>query len=184
MHSATSSANAKRAKTKSHDFGQFDLFAIAAPQQIAVAVSALASLNVHSEGMVRAVTQPEPVRASVVALQPPATKQTVRSNGRERPTRIFIIEEGDLPKYSEAEKAIVDRTMEALPEAKAWFTYGDIKQAFSISRATVVRRVKSGVVPGIRFAGDRVLEDGNIRRFTREQIRYLLLAVRRSVSKA
>lgn len=128
--------------------------------------------------------QSDPVQSSIrtrnveLEAQNLSRKAEPRSS-RQKPIRIHIVTESDLPDYSDEEKAIVDRTLEALPQSKAWFTYVDIKQAFTISRATVVRRVKSGVVPGIRFGGDRVLEDGSIRRFTREQVRYLLLAIRR-----
>jgi hypothetical protein len=75
---------------------------------------------------------------------------------------------------------MVDESLKVLPAEKAWFTYADVRAAFTISRATVVRRLRTGLVPGVRFMGSRMLEDGAIRRLTREQVRYLLLAMRRS----
>lgn len=179
MQSAASSANAKRAKTKSRDLGQLDLFAVIAHSECADSETPRMPREERDSVAESKVAQPEPVQSSVVPLRQSVTAKPTHSKRRQKPIEIQIIEEDDLPEYSDAEKAIVDRSLEALPQTKAWFTYADIKQTFTISRATVVRRVKSGVVPGIRFAGDRVLEDGTIRRFTREQVRYLLLAIRR-----
>lgn len=184
MQSATASANVKRAKMKSRDIGQFDLFVSFQPISNATMEPAAIEV-VQSTEALPLVRQPDPVRASEVRSRkasPAASTSTVnKTSSARRSLRIFIVSEEDLPDYSDDERVIVDRTLEALPQTKAWFTYADIKETFTISRATVVRRVKSGVVPGIRFAGDRVLEDGSIRRFTREQVRYLLLAIRRSV---
>lgn len=42
------------------------------------------------------------------------------------------------------------------------------------------RKVKGGLVPGIAFVGERVVADGPVRRFTRDQIKFLLLAIRHS----
>jgi hypothetical protein len=47
-----------------------------------------------------------------------------------------------------------------------------------VSRATVARKVQQGLVPGIRFRGASVLPDGPVRRFDRNQLRWLLLALR------
>ena len=84
----------------------------------------------------------------------------------------------DMPVYSDFDKQAVERSLATLPPAKVWFTYAAVHESFGISRATVARRVKEGVVPGIRFRGDNVLEDGAVRRFDREQLLWLLLAVR------
>ncbi len=91
----------------------------------------------------------------------------------------------DMPAYDDADRALVESALAALPAGKGLFTYADVRDAFGISRATIVRKVRGGLVPGIRFVGSRVLEDGPVRRFTREQVRYLLLAARhRFVSSA
>ncbi len=58
-------------------------------------------------------------------------------------------------------------------------THKEIWDYFGASRATVVRRMRDGLIPGIRLQHGRVLEDGPIRRFSRAQVRWLLLAVRR-----
>ncbi len=93
-------------------------------------------------------------------------------------THIRIVETADLPSYSDLDHAIVDRSIAGLPETRIWFTYSAIKEYFGISRATVARKMKEGLVPGIRFQGSNVLEDGPVRRFDRRQLRWLLLAVR------
>jgi hypothetical protein len=71
----------------------------------------------------------------------------------------------------------VDRSIAALPTEKLWFTYQDIRRCFGVSRATAARRLKDGVVPGVRFQQGRMIEDGAVRRLDREQLRWLLLAV-------
>jgi|CXWL01.1.fsa_nt_gi hypothetical protein len=56
--------------------------------------------------------------------------------------------------------------------------YRDIGKHFGISRATIARRLKHGLVPGVRFQHQRMLDDGPVRRFDRLQLRWLLLAIR------
>lgn len=92
--------------------------------------------------------------------------------------RVTVVE--DMPPYDEAEHAMVESSLEALPDDRVWFTYSAVQRSFGISRATVARRMKEGVIPGIRFCGKTVLEDGAVRRFSRLQIHWLLLAVRRT----
>ncbi len=181
MPSATATTVTKRSKLQPRELGQFDLFARLAHSSVE-----MAPVNSTDTPALIAydVMQSDPIQSSVamrdvaVGVEILPSKVTPRQ-GRRKTIKIHVVTESDLPSYSDDEKAIVDRTLEALPQSKAWFTYVDIRQAFTISRATVVRRVKSGVVPGIRFADDRVLEDGSVRRFTRDQVRYLLLAIRR-----
>jgi hypothetical protein len=91
---------------------------------------------------------------------------------------IRTIEACDLPDYPPELIAQVDRTISALPAEKLWFTYSDIKRSFGISRATIARRMKDGLVPGIRVLGGRVLDDGAVRRFDRTQVRWLLLSLK------
>ena len=90
---------------------------------------------------------------------------------------IRIVEARDLPNYPPELIAQVDRTMGALPAEKLWFTYNEIKRSFGISRATIARRMKDGLVPGIRIFAGRVLDDGAVRRFDRTQLRWLLLSI-------
>lgn len=89
-----------------------------------------------------------------------------------------VLTEADMPEYDAAVVAFVDVALAALPIHQLWFTYRDIAASFGISRATVVRRVRDRLVPGIRMAGDRLVADGAVRRFDRRQVRWLLLAAR------
>jgi hypothetical protein len=117
-------------------------------------------------------------------LQPSTLPATVAtSTDRSRPaarelreTRIVSLE--DLPDYASVDQELVDRSIAALPPGRMWFTYAAIKESFGVSRATIARKVKQGLVPGIRFRGTSVLEDGPVRRFDRNQLRWLLLALR------
>jgi hypothetical protein len=84
----------------------------------------------------------------------------------------------DMPLYPEAARECVERALDALPGDLIWLTYKDIRTHFGVSRATIARRVKEGLVPGVSFVGDRVLEEAHVRRFDRLQLRWLLLAVR------
>jgi hypothetical protein len=88
-----------------------------------------------------------------------------------------VVSERDLPLYTADVTEGVDRSIAGLPEDRLWFTYREIQKLFGVSRATVARRMREGLVPGIRFFGDRVSENGCVRRFDRLQLRYLLLAV-------
>lgn len=84
----------------------------------------------------------------------------------------------DLPDYPPEIVAMVDSSIAALPEELAWLTYREIRKRFGISRATIARRLKEGVIPGVRFQHGRMLDDGPVRRFDRTQLRWLLLAIR------
>jgi hypothetical protein len=65
------------------------------------------------------------------------------------PVRVITTE--GLPQYSTEVIDKVDRSIAALPTEKIWFTHHDIRRCFGVSRATVARRMKDGVVPGVRF---------------------------------
>ncbi len=84
----------------------------------------------------------------------------------------------DLPRYPDELMAAVDAVVRELPASQLWFTYRDIRRYFGVSRATVARRLRERLVPGVLMEGDHVLEDGAVRRFDRMQLRWLLLAVR------
>jgi hypothetical protein len=90
------------------------------------------------------------------------------------------VSEADLPSYPPDLSASVDRSISDLPAGQMWFTYRDVQKSFGVSRATVARRMKMKLVPGIRFQNDRIIEDGSVRRFDRLQLRYLLLSLRSS----
>lgn len=118
----------------------------------------------------------DPVSARGAKADPiPSTAPAVRDRSG-APTRVVSLDE--LPKYPQLDQDLVDQTIAALPPSKMWFTYQAIRDCFGVSRATVARRVKKGLVPGIRFRGNSVIEDGSVRRFDRTQLRWLLLSVR------
>lgn len=119
-----------------------------------------------------------------VALSPAVKESASLGKRLDRATagsaafRVIALE--DLPQYSKLDHEMVDRSLEILPADKVWFTYSAVQQSFGISRATIARRMKEGLIPGIRFRGSNVLEDGAVRRFNRLQLRWLLLATRYS----
>ncbi|WP_135212851.1 hypothetical protein [Vitreimonas flagellata] len=94
----------------------------------------------------------------------------------ERPSRVLCV--GDMPAYSDEAHESVAAALEALPPSQLWFTYKDIQGLFGVSRATVARRLREGLVPGVRMAGSSVMEDAAVRRFDRVQLKWLLLALR------
>jgi hypothetical protein len=85
----------------------------------------------------------------------------------------------ELPHYPSDLVEIIDRSIAELPKEMVWLTYKGIRRHFGVSRATIARRLKDGLVPGIRIQDGRMLDDGPVRRFDRTQLRWLLLAVRR-----
>lgn len=110
-----------------------------------------------------------------------ATRSGVRSTAPSETTTPLTrtVQISELPRYDDDEMEIVDVSLAETNTAKIWFTYADIRRCFGVSRATIARKLKAGLVPGIRFQGNRVVEEGAVRRFSRTQVRYVLLAVRR-----
>lgn len=94
----------------------------------------------------------------------------------QRPSRVLSVD--DMPAYSEDAHEGVAAALQQLPHAQLWFTYKDIEFFFGVSRATVARRLRDGLVPGVRMAGASVVEDAPVRRFDRGQLKWLLLALR------
>ncbi len=115
------------------------------------------------------------VTTAVSSTAPPGTKKPSAARAL-RETRSVSV--ADLPEYPLLDQELVDRSIAALPPNRIWFTYRAIKECFGVSRATVARKVQQGLVPGIRFRGASVLPDGPVRRFDRNQLRWLLLALR------
>lgn len=111
---------------------------------------------------------------AVVAVAP-SPRRASRA-GRLDLCRTVTVE--DMPDYPVELHKAVDRMLADLRTDRVLLTYRAIKECFGISRATVARRVKEGLVPGVRMAKGRVLDDGPVRRFDRMQLRWLLLAVR------
>ena len=116
---------------------------------------------------------PVPARFPVIACSIVTTAvSSTAPPGTKKPSA------ADLPEYPLLDQELVDRSIAALPPNRIWFTYRAIKECFGVSRATVARKVQQGLVPGIRFRGASVLPDGPVRRFDRNQLRWLLLALR------
>ncbi len=110
---------------------------------------------------------------------PPTAGAKVRATVQRRDEPIVVSIE-DMPQYPLDQQEAVDRLLAELKNDHLLMTYRSIKECFGISRATVARRVKEGLVPGTRFLHGRVLDEGPVRRFDRTQVRWLLLSVRSS----
>lgn len=127
-----------------------------------------------------AIAAPVEVKAAPPTVRPIAAKPALSSNCArmidERPSRVLCVD--DMPPYSDEAHESVVAALEALPQAQLWFTYKDIQTLFGVSRATVARRLREGLVPGVRMAGSSVMEDAAVRRFDRGQLKWLLLALR------
>jgi len=83
-----------------------------------------------------------------------------------------------MPAYSEEEIAEVDRVIADIKSDRLLLGYRDIQDLFGVSKATANRRMKDGLVPGVKIHDGVVARDGGVRRFSREQVKWLLLAVR------
>lgn len=119
---------------------------------------------------------PPPVKP--VAAKPALSRAGARVID-ERPSHVLCVD--DMPAYSDEAHESVAAALEALPQAQLWFTYKDIQFFFGVSRATVARRLRERLVPGVRMAGASVVEDAAVRRFDRVQLKWLLLALRHRV---
>lgn len=84
----------------------------------------------------------------------------------------------DMPEYPVEAIERATQALQQLPSSQLWFTYKDVQFYFGVSRATVARRLQEGLVPGVTMVGASVVEDAPLRRFDREQLRWLLLAIR------
>lgn len=89
-----------------------------------------------------------------------------------------MIRMADMPAYSQEEVAAVEHVIASIRTDRQLLGYKDLKAYFGVSKATANRRMKDGLVPGVRILDGRVLRDGGVRRLSREQVRWLLLAVR------
>ena len=97
---------------------------------------------------------------------------------RDRPSPSRVLTDRDMPTYSQEEIAEVDRVIAEIKSDRLLLGYRDIQDFFGVSKATANRRMKDGLVPGVRIQDGVVSRDGGVRRFSREQVRWLLLAVR------
>jgi hypothetical protein len=110
--------------------------------------------------------------------KPLSPRTQTRAASRTDP--VWTVSAADLDRYSPEQRQQVDDDIARLPPGRLWFTYADVASVFGVSRATVVRKLRAGLVPGVRLQNNRMLDDGPVRRLSVEQVRYLLLAVRRS----
>jgi hypothetical protein len=101
-----------------------------------------------------------------------------RAPSRQRKSTVRMLTEADMPHYADPAIEAAAQCLRQLPPAQLWFTYKDIQFFFGVSRATVARRLRERLVPGVIVDGDHVVEDAAVRRFDRTQLRWLLLAVR------
>lgn len=114
---------------------------------------------------------------SVFRLSLRSTKQRRRSLPLRSPSPRLITEK-DLPSYPEQEVAAVERLVAGIKSDRALLGYNDVWTHFGVSKATANRRMKEGLVPGVRIVAGVVMRDGGVRRFSREQVKWLVLAVR------
>lgn len=161
--------------------GQLDLFA--SPQLLSNGTPTPQPMLSAAGVQFRPVLQPGGPGANLMnlgtaaeLLPPPIRKEPSRRLQQEAAVRVVTVD--DLPSYPTLDQELVQKSLKTLPAEKIWFTYSAVRECFGISRATVARRVKEGLVPGIKFRGASVLEDGPVRRFDREQLFWLLLSVR------
>lgn len=135
-------------------------------------------LSLFDVGVGEAIAGPAEVKAP--PLKSISTKPALSRAGArvidERPSHVLCVD--DMPVYPNDAHVSVAAAIEALPKTQLWFTYKDIQFFFGVSRATVARRLRAGLVPGVRMAGSSVVEESPVRRFDRDQLRWLLLAVR------
>ncbi|MBY0566602.1 MAG: hypothetical protein K2P70_04790 [Hyphomonadaceae bacterium] len=136
-------------------------------------------LSLFELGTAEAIVAPVEVKTPPPVKPVAAKPALIRAGARlidERPSRVLCAD--DMPAYSDDAHESVAAALEALPRAQLWFTYKDIQFFFGVSRATVARRLREGLVPGVRMAGSSVVEDAPVRRFDRGQLKWLLLALR------
>lgn len=108
------------------------------------------------------------LRSSKRVPRPPPPKSASRR----------LITEKDLPSYPEQEVDAVERLVAGIRSDRALLGYHDVWTHFGVSKATANRRMKDGLVPGVRIVDGVVVRDGGVRRFSREQVKWLVLAVR------
>lgn len=105
-------------------------------------------------------------------------KLAARPRPRQSPSRLLT--DRDMPAYSQEQIAEVDRIIAEVKSDRLLLGYRDIQDLFGVSKATANRRMKDGLVPGVKIQDGVVMRDGGVRRLSREQVKWLLLAVRSS----
>lgn len=163
MSVETETRGSKRKKGKSADARQLGLFDVEL------------STPPTTDPPARVPVRPAAIPASSGSIAPEEKKP---KRSAPEASRLLTVE--DMPDYPPELSEAIDKMLADLKSEHMLMTYRAIKECFGISRATVARRVKEGLVPGIQFRNGRVLEEGPVRRFDRTQVRWLLLAVRSS----
>jgi hypothetical protein len=147
----------------------------------------LFDVETESETAATARSTKSPPRAVSPADAPPANASPRRKRASAQPVRVSpktchpvsrVLTPDDMPRYPVEAIERATRALQQLPSSQLWFTYKDVRFYFGVSRATVARRLREGLVPGVTMAGASVVEDAPLRRFDREQLRWLLLAIR------
>lgn len=115
--------------------------------------------------------KPPNARASAAQASQRNPRQTMHTSA------IRTVRVEDLPNYPPDLVSRVEAQVKTIPTDRVLLTYREIQDYFGISRATTIRRLKEELVPGIRIANGRVLDEGPVRRLDRTQVRWLLLAV-------
>lgn len=128
-------------------------------------------------GLFDAASRVEPPAVALPSAQATPMRRAARRAAKE-PVVITLTSE-DMPDYSPDLVTQIDQEIATIPTDRVLLTYKEIWDYFGVSRATVVRRMKDRLIPGIRMSDGRVLDDGPVRRLSRVQVRWLLLAVRR-----
>lgn len=118
------------------------------------------------------------IRLQLKAL--PKPRRSPRNAGSAAPNARSprIIHTADMPGYDRDEVAAVEHAIAGIRTDRQLLGYKDLKAYFGVSKATANRRMKDGLVPGVRILSGRVLRDGGVRRLSRDQVKWLLLAVR------
>jgi hypothetical protein len=127
-------------------------------------------IHVNEASLLHSLPTAPPLAAS--------TSVSVRERRRVRQAVSRMLTIDDMPAYPAEAIEAAKQALRQLPPSQLWFTYKDIQFYFRVSRATVARRLRDGLVPGVRMAGVSVVEDAPVRRFDRDQLQWVLLAVR------
>jgi hypothetical protein len=122
----------------------------------------------------------QPITLGAQAVVRLSLGPTPAARARPRPPPSRLLTDRDMPDYSQEEIAEVGRIIAEIKSDRLLLGYKDIQDLFGVSKATANRRMKEGLVPGVKIQDGVVSRDGGVRRFSREQVKWLLLAVRSS----
>lgn len=123
------------------------------------------------------ITRTKPDTQQVVRLTL-APRHRARPHRRPPPSRVLTAK--DMPAYSDEQIAEVERIIAGVKSDRLLLGYKDVQELFGVSKATANRRMKEGLVPGVTIHNGVVSRDAAVRRFSLEQVKWLLLAVRSS----